>query len=191
MDCPRWIERLTNLKKLVQKMEIYVGESGKQVKTKDIDLIEIAKHDSSEHIQRLFELVIAVFMQSPHKEDYIQTIMRLDERSQQALVVIVQNAIDERLADSIEGHSNNKMVEHVQDLTNENELLKEELEDAHRTVDKLKREVTDYQERFEELEDERQRKVVSDSGNEQNRQELDQLKSLNDHLKQKLLHVMR
>ena len=191
MDCPRWIERLTNLKKLVQKMEIYVGESGKQVKTKDIDLIEIAKHDSSEHIQRLFELVIAVFMQSPHKEDYIQTIMRLDERSQQALVVIVQNAIDERLADSIEGQSNNKMVEHVQDLTNENELLKEELEDAHRSVDKLKREVTDYQERFEELEDERQRKVVSDSGNEQNRQELDQLKSLNDHLKQKLLHVMR
>ena len=170
MDCPRWIERLTNLKKLVQKMEIYVGESGKQVKTKDIDLIEIAKHDSSEHIQRLFELVIAVFMQSPHKEDYIQTIMRLDERSQQALVVIVQNAIDERLADSIEGQSNNKMVEHVQDLTNENELLKEELEDAHRSVDKLKREVTDYQERFEELEDERQRKVVSDSGNEQNRQ---------------------
>ena len=78
VDCPRWIERLTNLKKLVQKMEIYVGESGKQVKTKDIDLIEIAKHDSSEHIQRFFELVIAVFMQSPHKEDYIQTIMRLD-----------------------------------------------------------------------------------------------------------------
>jgi len=49
-DCPRWIERLTNLKKLVQKIEIYVNDSGKQVKTKDIDLIEIAKHDSSEHI---------------------------------------------------------------------------------------------------------------------------------------------
>ena len=65
--------------------------------------------------------------------------MRLDERSQQALVVIVQNAIDERLADSVEGQSNNKLMEHVQDLTNENELLKEELEEAHRNVDKLKR----------------------------------------------------
>ena len=32
-------------------------------------------------------------MQSPHKESYIQTIMELDEGSQQALVVIVQNAI--------------------------------------------------------------------------------------------------
>ena len=65
--------------------------------------------------------------------------MRLDERSQQALVVIVQNAIDERLADSVEGQSNNKLMEHVQDLTNENELLKEELEEAHRNVDNLKR----------------------------------------------------
>lgn len=41
------------------------------------------------------------------------------------------------------------------------------------------------------MEEERQRKVVLDSGNEQARQELDQLKSLNDNLKQKLLHVMR
>lgn len=119
-ECPRWIERLTNLKKLVQKIEVYVGESSKQVRTKDIDLIEIAKHDSSEHIQRLFELVIAVFMQSPHKEDYIQTIMRLEERSQHALVVIVQNAIDERLADSSEGQSQTKLLEHLGEMTSEN-----------------------------------------------------------------------
>ena len=117
-DCQRWIQRLTNLKKLVQKIEVYVNDSGKQVKTKDIDLIEIAKHDSSEHIQRLFELVIAVFMQSPHKQEYIQTIMRLDQRSQQALVVIVQNAIDERLSDISQNHSNVKMMEKMQDLSN-------------------------------------------------------------------------
>ena len=49
-------------------------------------------------------------MQSPHKEDYIQTIMRLDERSQHALVVIVQNAIDERLTDSNEGLSQAKII---------------------------------------------------------------------------------
>jgi hypothetical protein len=42
-------------------------------------------------------------MQSPQKEDLIQTIMRLDDRSQQALVVIVQNAIDERLGEAKEG----------------------------------------------------------------------------------------
>lgn len=124
LECPRWVEKLTNLKKVVQKIEVYVGEGNKLVSTKDIDLIEIAKHSSSVHIQRLFELVIAVFMQSPHKEDYIQTIMRLDERSQQALVVIVQNAIDERLTDSSEGASRNKLLEHLQELTNENELLR-------------------------------------------------------------------
>ena len=59
-------------------MEGYVKESGKALLTKDIDLIEIAKHESSTHILRFFELVVAVFMQSEHKEDYIQTIMHLD-----------------------------------------------------------------------------------------------------------------
>ena len=38
---------MTNLKKIVQKVEGYVAEGGKTVRTKDIDLIEIAKHDSS------------------------------------------------------------------------------------------------------------------------------------------------
>ena len=68
-------------------------EGGKSLLTRDIELIEIAKHESTTHILRFFELVVAVFMHSPHKEDYIQTIMHLDERSQQALVEIVQNAI--------------------------------------------------------------------------------------------------
>lgn len=123
----------------MQKIEAFVGEGNKLVSTKDIDLIEIAKHDSSEHIQRLFELVIAVFMQSLHKEDYIQTIMRLDERSQQALVVIVQNAIDERLTDSSEGATHNKLLEHLQELTNENELLREDLEESTALAEKYKR----------------------------------------------------
>jgi hypothetical protein len=59
-------------------------------------------------------LVIAVFMQSPHKEDYIQTIMHLDERSQHALVEIVQNAIGERMVDSSRTNSDNKLIEQLQ-----------------------------------------------------------------------------
>ncbi len=42
---------------------------------------------------KFFEVVIAVLMQTPEKEDYIQRIMGLDERSQQALVIVVQNAM--------------------------------------------------------------------------------------------------
>ncbi len=44
--------------------------------------------------------------------------MRLDERSQHALVVIVQNAIDERLSDSTDVVANSKLLEHLQELTN-------------------------------------------------------------------------
>jgi hypothetical protein len=59
-------------------------------------------------------------MQSPHKEDYIQTIMHLDERSQHALVVIVQNAIDERLVDAIQTHSDSHTLATLAELNTEN-----------------------------------------------------------------------
>ena len=59
-------------------------------------------------------------MQSPHKEDYIQTIMRLDERSQQALVVIVQNAIDQRLEEVGEESQKNRVREQMEMLANQN-----------------------------------------------------------------------
>ena len=53
-------------------------------------------------------------MQSPHKEDYIQTIMHLDERSQHALVEIVQNAIGERMVESSRTNLDNKLIEQLQ-----------------------------------------------------------------------------
>lgn len=55
-------------------------------------------------------MVVAIFMQSPHKEEYIQTIMHLDERSQHALVVIVQNAIDERMTDQVDEDVKTKLI---------------------------------------------------------------------------------
>jgi site-specific DNA-adenine methylase len=68
-------------------------------------------------------------MQSPHKEDYIQTIMHLDERSQHALVEIVQNAIGERMVEISRTNLDNKLIEQLQELTNENELLREEIKE--------------------------------------------------------------
>jgi hypothetical protein len=120
-------------------MEGYMREGGKSLLTRDIELIEIAKHDSATHILRFFELVVAVFMQSPHKEDYIQTIMHLDERSQQALVEIVQNAIGERLVDSSRNSVDNRLTEQLQELASENELLREEVKEMVAAGEKHKR----------------------------------------------------
>jgi hypothetical protein len=97
-------------------MENYLREGGKTLLARDIDLLEIARHSSSPHICRFFELVVALFMQSPHKEDYIQTIMHLDERSQHALVVIVQNAIDERLVDAVQNHNDSHTLATLAEL---------------------------------------------------------------------------
>jgi hypothetical protein len=66
-------------------------------------------------------------MQSPHKEEYIQTIMHLDERSQHALVAIVQNAIGERMSEITQSSMDSKIIEQLQELTTENELLREEI----------------------------------------------------------------
>lgn len=44
--------------------------------------------------------------------------MHLDERSQHALVVIVQNAIDERMTDISRVNMENKLNEQIQELTN-------------------------------------------------------------------------
>ena len=92
-------------------------------------------------------------MQSPHKEDYIQTIMHLDERSQHALVVIVQNAIDERMGDLSRIAPDAKLLEQLQELSTENDLLKEEIKELSNANDKYKREVLEARERLEELED--------------------------------------
>jgi hypothetical protein len=53
-DSSKWIDKLTNLKKLMHRLEKYLLDLGKSIKTKDIDLIEIAKHNSFENISRFF-----------------------------------------------------------------------------------------------------------------------------------------
>ncbi len=174
-------------------MQTYVGEGGRALRTGDIDLIEIAKHESADQILRFFELVIAVFMQSPHKEEYIQTIMRLDERSQQALVVIVQNAIDERLTDHPTPNSQQQLLAHCHDLTTENEQLREEVQELTAATEKYRREAGELRERLEEAEEaeEKSRSHSLEAGSEQLRSEVEQLRAMNDNLKQKLLLTVR
>lgn len=188
----RWVEKLTILKKLMQRMESYAAEQGKSIRTKDVELIEIAKHDSPEHILGFFELVVAVFMLSARKEDYIQTIMRLDEQSQQALVVVVQNAIHDRVADASEP-GQGRALERAEELATENRLLREEVEEVANANDKLRRETGELRERVEELEEaeEKHRQSVLETGPEQLRGELEQLRTMNDNLKQKLLMTVR
>ena len=41
----------------------------------------------------MFELVIAVLTEAPNKEDHINNIMSLDERSQSTFVSIIQNIL--------------------------------------------------------------------------------------------------
>ena len=90
----KWTFKLSNLKKVVSLIEEYFEyQINKGVRTKDIDLIEIAKNNNVEELAKLFELVMAVMTEAPNKEDHINTIMSLDERSQATFVEIIQNIL--------------------------------------------------------------------------------------------------
>ena len=41
----------------------------------------------------MFEVVVAVMTEAPNKEDHINVIMSLDERSQSTFVYVIQNVI--------------------------------------------------------------------------------------------------
>ena len=83
----KWTFKLGNLKKVLAKIEEYFEDHlHKIIKTKDIDLVEIAKNSNQQEIFKFFEVVVATLTSSPNKEDHIGLIMSLDERSQSAFM---------------------------------------------------------------------------------------------------------
>ena len=74
----KWIGRVSNLKKLLLKMEdVLEDRKEKSDLIEEIDVVEIAKHHSSEHLARFFEVVVALLMGGPHKQRYVTMIMQL------------------------------------------------------------------------------------------------------------------
>lgn len=67
-QCTKWTFKLSNLKKLINLIEEYFEEQIKKtIKTKDIDLVEIAKNHNILEILKLFELVVATLTEAPNK----------------------------------------------------------------------------------------------------------------------------
>ena len=67
-----WGERLKNLRLIMKKIESYFSDKiGKGIKTKDLNLIAIAYNQNNEEIIKLFEVVLALMIEAPNKEDHI------------------------------------------------------------------------------------------------------------------------
>lgn len=102
---------MSNLKKILTKIHSFLElVNEKTDRIKDIDVVEIAKHTSPEHLAKLFEVVISVLMKSAQKEKYIQLIMTLDESAQNTFVEIIQNSLDQQLIKS-EQDSHSQLLE--------------------------------------------------------------------------------
>ena len=79
----------------------------------DIDVVEIAKHASQDHLGRFFELVVAVLMNSAGKERYIQLIMTLEETVQNTFVEIIRNTLDRQAFPAQQNSSLNRLEEEL------------------------------------------------------------------------------
>ena len=83
MNPESWTHKLHNLKKIVTLIEEYFEyQINKGIRTKDIELIEIAKNNNIDELAKFFELIVAVMTEAPNKVDHISTIQSLDQRSQ-------------------------------------------------------------------------------------------------------------
>lgn len=190
----KWPLKLSNLKKIVQLIEEYFEEQiHKGIRTKDIDLVEIAKNNNVEELAKLFEVVMAVMTEAHNKEDHINTIMSLDERSQSTFVEIIQNILEHRVVDRNEPKKD-QLFEHCNQLQLENNLLKHEIEAlfSHNALvekenDELKIKHKDMEEELDELRGER----YDRSEPLEEHKEKDHLKNMVDNLKEKLISTVR
>ena len=163
------------------------------MKTKDIDLIEIAKNNNFEELTKLFELVMAVMTESPNKEDHINTIMSLDERSQAAFVDIIQNILENRVIDRSEP-KHDKIYDMLHQFQTENGLLKHEIDSLLNYNFQLEKEIDDNKaarkDCEEELDELRGEKVDRQIPNEEYK-EKEHLKHMVENLKEKLISTVR
>jgi hypothetical protein len=92
----KWINRVSNLKKILAKVRVFFDKRlMKSSKIDDIDVVEIAKHNSQEHLALFFEVVMTVLLASDFKEQYIQRIMTLEEDVQKTFVEIIKKTSQE------------------------------------------------------------------------------------------------
>lgn len=91
--CIKWISKVSNLKKILMKIRpFYDKKMLRTDKIEDIDVVEIAKNNSHEHLVRFFEVVMTVLLLSPSKQHYIEIIMGLEAPVQKAFVEIIKNS---------------------------------------------------------------------------------------------------
>lgn len=107
-----WSQKLKNLRTIVKKIEAYFeAKMRKGIKTKDVNLISIAYNQNRQEISKFFEIVLAVMIEAPNKEDHISKIMKLDENSQGIFVELIQKIMEERILPRNE--TNEQKYEHL------------------------------------------------------------------------------
>jgi FtsZ-binding cell division protein ZapB len=184
---------VSNLKKLLSKIQAFLEKANEKTdRLREIDVVEIAKHSSPHHIARLFEVIVSVLMNSPHKEKYIQLIMALDETSQNTFVEIIQNSLDQQLFANEEPQSV-QLQQEIRELKEENTQLKGEVNDLQRKNKNLLREVKDLKEKIINYEEElEQAKTADVSVNSDGiHTQLEQQRVLIDNLKARLMATVR
>lgn len=83
----KWSDQLQNLQNILLKIEEYFEKvHQKSFNTTTIDLINLTKKQDEAELIKYFQLIMAVLMESSHKEYFVESIMMLQESSQEIFV---------------------------------------------------------------------------------------------------------
>jgi regulator of replication initiation timing len=194
-ECTKWTHKLSNLKKMVAVIEDYFEEQVKKgIKTRDIDLLEIARNRNLLEVCKLFELVVATLTEAPNKEDHINTIMSLDDRTQSTFVSIIQNIHGNRILGK--SHSKeSKMMETITQLEMENYNLSNEVDcllnenhEQTQEAEDLKRKLADCKEEVTRV---HEQSIDNIQQLQKDPKEREYLKNMVENLKDKLVKTVR
>lgn len=161
--CSKWINKVSNLKKVLLKIRpFYEKRMLRTDKIDDIDVVEIAKHASPEHLIRFFEVVMTVLLLSPSKQHYIQTIMDLDPAVQKTFVEIIKNSTSEEDSLRQENSTIVELEDEIKELRRENADLKSEVNELTRKNKYYQRELKDLRDKLINYQEELEFKKTND-----------------------------
>lgn len=177
-----WVLRLNNLRKLVNSLLAFYGESSPYIEEINaVNTTAIAKNASPSDIVSLMKSVLGVAVQCRKKQDYVTRIMSLQPESQHQLMHMIQEIMSAHKAPPPPEDSSSKSSEEVSSLTERCNSLQKELEDLqddlNSTLEKNKSlseekeqllsVVNDLEKRLEESEQKQKELAESGSSNAQ------------------------
>ncbi|KAG1697893.1 Protein Hook [Nymphon striatum] len=125
-----WRLKTSNLKKILQGITDFYLEILEQKISgfKLPNITSISEHNDVEELGRLIQLILGCAINCQHKQEYIETIMELEESVQHAVMSAIQELMNKETVSAGGGDSMNEIGDQLKRATEEIRIVLEEKE---------------------------------------------------------------